>query len=144
MWNVLEERGWTVPDPEGLSDEDVLRHLTVLCWNLYDLNIVIEYTDHLSDRDLYAHMLDWLKTEETHTVHDIPGSTMHHSPIGSYGPEDIQVWLRYYAGEDDRARHLLDYPGEPIPPAELPPYPRDWMPVRPADWYCGDEEEDEG
>ena len=46
--------------------------------------------------------------------------------IGSYGPEDMAVFHRYYESEDSRAKHLAEYPNEKIPARETPPFSRDW------------------
>ena len=38
----------------------------------------------------------------------------------------MQLWLRYYASDEDRAEHVKDWPNDSIPPKEKPPFNRDW------------------
>ncbi len=46
--------------------------------------------------------------------------------IGSYGPEDLEIFARYYETAEDRARHLAEFPDSNPPPRESPPFSRDW------------------
>jgi hypothetical protein len=34
--------------------------------------------------------------------------------------------LRYYASDEERARHAKDAPKDTLPPKETPPFNRDW------------------
>jgi len=124
----LAKRGLSPAPLEGLTDEDVSRVLTDLVWSLADLRVFISDTDHLTDRELYQLLLEYCQ-EPTFSVAEFPDAACHWSPIGSGSEEDSQIWLRYYANEDDRAMNAVRYPDEPIPPSELPPYPRPWIPV---------------
>jgi hypothetical protein len=38
----------------------------------------------------------------------------------------MQLWLRYYASEEERAKHAAEWPKDIIPPEEKPPCKRDW------------------
>jgi len=49
-----------------------------------------------------------------------------HDFIGSGSEEDIQISLRYYDSDEERARHAIDWPDIPLPPKEPRPYNRDW------------------
>ena len=136
MYLQLEKRGWTPEDPDTLADEDLNRSLTNLIWALGDLQTYIEYTDHVSDRDLYTALLAFCDEPGMCFV-GIPGAGYHWSPIGSWGEEDVEIWLRYYASEEERAEHVSEYPTWPIPPRETPLYPRPWLPQQvflPADF----------
>lgn len=115
------------PPLEGLSDEGVARALTDLVWGLYDLGVLVEYTDHLSDRELYAELLDYCD-HLTITFPEDPCSNTHWSPIGGCSEEDLQIAHRYYEDDDERAYWQTKYPEDPMPPKELPPYPRPWIP----------------
>src|ERR1041385_3386347 len=59
LYFELEKRGEAPPPIEGLTDEQVTRALTNLVWGLFDLGVVIDFADHLNDRDLYAGLLDY-------------------------------------------------------------------------------------
>jgi hypothetical protein len=49
-----------------------------------------------------------------------------HDILGRWGEHDTQLWLRYHATDDQRAKHAKDYPKESLPPKETPPAHRDW------------------
>ena len=128
VYYELEKVGEPPPRLEELADDsEVNRALTNLIWALYDLHVVIDDTDHLTDRELYAELLDYLD-ESCMIFPGIPGAWTHWSPIGGYGEEDIQIMLRYYSTEESRADWLKSFPDDVMPPAELPPYPRPWIP----------------
>ena len=85
------------------------------------IGLVVESTDHLSDRDLYRYLGEALKEETLLT--DDPNSTWHLSPIGSGSEEDNEIYLRYYADEEERKRWAED--GFTVPPKEPLPFDRD-------------------
>ena len=136
LYFELEKRGWTPEDPDTVSDEDLSRSLTDLIWSLGDLQVFIDDTDHLSDRELYVELLEYCDEPNVCFV-GIPGAANHWSPAGSGNDEDTQIWLRYYADEESRTEHARNYPEDPMPPAELPPYPRPWLPTHqlPPDYF---------
>lgn len=125
--SAMAERGWVAPNPDEIAGEDTSRLLTDMVWNLHDLGIVIEWTDHLSDQDLYRELFEFAN-EPTYLCPEDTNSLLHYSPIGGCSEEDNQIYLRYYLGEKERRQWSEDYPGDPMPPAELPPYPRPWIP----------------
>ena len=49
-----------------------------------------------------------------------------HDLLGSWGDAQMQLWLRYYATDDERAKHARDYPKDTMPPKEKPISNRDW------------------
>jgi hypothetical protein len=127
LYFELEKRGWAPDLSEDLSDDELTQALTNLLWSMKDLGHFVEDVDHLPDRELYAELLEYCD-EPTVCFPGIVNGGMHWSPIGGGTEDDNQVWLRYYASEDDRARHAKEYPSDPIPPSEPIPYPRPWMP----------------
>ena len=133
LYFELEKAGCPPPlDHEKLTDEEITRALTDLIWSIWDLGVVIDHADHCSDRELYVELLD-LCDEPTVVFPNNPDAWMHWSPIGSYSSDsDIQALLRYYSTEEDRQKHLEEWgpPEGGMPPAELPPYYRSWLPQR--------------
>ena len=122
----LRQRGWGPKAIDELADDEVTRELTNLIWSLLDLQVYLEYTDHLSDRELYT--LLWEYCEEPNICFaGIEGASTHWSPIGDWGEESCQIWLRFYATEDEREKHADEYPDDDIPPRESPKYPRPWI-----------------
>jgi hypothetical protein len=119
-------------DHAAMSDLEVTRALTDLVWSLWDLHVVIDDADHLTDRELYVSLLEYC-AEPTMVFPEFEGATCHWSPIGSYSTdEEIRISLQYYSSAEDRERHVKDF-GEPpggMPPMELPPHYRSWLPQR--------------
>jgi hypothetical protein len=119
--------GIEAPPPETLDDAALARTLTVLVWHLYDQGVLIEQTDHLSDRELYVELLAFCAGPHL-TFPEDPYSNLHWSPIGGCSEEDMVIHHRFYANEEDRQRWAKEFPEDEIPPSELPPYPRPWIP----------------
>jgi hypothetical protein len=114
-----------LPHPETLDDaalHDVLWHTIQ---QLFDKRIVLDFTDHLSDRQLYCLIYrDILPSPEKKI--DASQHYLHWDCADAGG--EPEVWLRYYASEEDRRNWAES--GDPLPPSEPPPYPRA-LPRRP-------------
>ncbi|RYG24115.1 hypothetical protein EON82_11830 [bacterium] len=119
--------GIEAPPLEALDDALIPRVLTDLVWHLYDQGVLIEYTDHLSGRELYAELLKFC-VEPHLTFPNDPYSNLRWSPIGGCSEEDTGSYLRYYARQEDREYWVKKFPEDEMPPSELPPYPRPWIP----------------
>ena len=127
---VLRARGMEIPQvpPE---DEAALRaKLMEIVEGMYEIGIVVESIDHLSDAELYRFLVDDALLEET--IVSMAGGTWHISPIGGCSDEDNQIYLRYYADDEDRERWHHDF-GAALPPKEKPPYERDWLSPLPVE-----------
>lgn len=115
-----------LPAPETLDDQQLHEVLWDTIQKLYDKRIVLDFTDHLTDRELYCLICrDILPSPEKKI--DLPKNYLHwHCLDDSDEPE---TWLRYYATPEERDMWASET-GLPLPPAERPPYPRK-MPRRP-------------
>lgn len=108
------------PSPESLDDKHLHRVLWDTIQALFAKRIVLDFTHHLSDRELYQlirrDILPSLekKIERTRTY-------LHWLCLDPDSEAD--VWLRYYASEEER-QGWAEETGDPLPPSELPPYPR--------------------
>ena len=122
----LRRAGVSLLPPDELTDEtitaklwELLHHLA--CQSFYALN-----TNHLNDRELYAAL--WTKGLRDEAL--LPGKSKtrgwFHDFLGSGSDEDMQISLRYYASDEERAEHAREWPEDPIPPKEQPPFNRDW------------------
>jgi hypothetical protein len=109
----------TLPTPENL-DDDVLRELLYdTIDRLFSRRVVLQYTEHLSDRQLYALIYrDILPSWEKKI--DLPG---HRLAWRCVDESDSDTWLRYYATESERLQWLEHNEG-PLPDAEQLPHPR--------------------
>lgn len=115
-----------LPPPESLSDEALRTVLVDTVQKLFDKRIVLDFTDHLSDRQLYCLIYrDILPSHEKKLART--ETYLHWDCADVCG--DPEVWLRYYASEDDR-RRWAENNEEPLPPRQAPPYPRK-LPRRP-------------
>ncbi|MBL6726141.1 MAG: hypothetical protein ISQ09_13745 [Rubripirellula sp.] len=107
-----------LPSPDSLSDEQVARILVETIDQLHSQNVVLRFTDHLSDRELYKVIFrDILPCCEKKV--EIAGKNLEWRCI-----EDNETWLRYYASAVDRRRFQEEH-GIELPPSETPRYPRE-------------------
>ena len=134
----IERDGWKRPmdelakqnaaplPPDELTDEALPPNLWRLLHSLACRGFYVQRTDHLSDRALYEVL--WKKGLREEAI--LPGRSRtggyFYDTIGSYGPEDMEIFHRYYESEESRARHLARYPNDTPPPHETPPFSRDW------------------
>lgn len=116
----------TLPAPEMLEDGQLHERLWETIHRLYDRRIVLDFTDHLSDRSLYCVIYrDILPSPEKKI--DLPKNYLHWHCLDA--SDDPDTWLRYYASDEER-RSWREESGLELPPSERPPYPRK-MPRRP-------------
>lgn len=114
-----------LPHPDSLPPEELSGQLWETLQRLYDKRIVLDFTDHLSDRQLYCLLFrDILPSTEKKI--DLPRNFLHWHCLDE---DDMDIWLRFYASPRER-RAWLEQTGGPLPPAEEPPYRRK-MPRRP-------------
>lgn len=108
------------PPLETLSDVDLSPVLWDTIHKLFSKRIVLDFTHHLGDRELYTlicrDILPSLekRIERTRTY-------LHWLCLDP--DNDVDVWLRYYATEEERQGWASEN-DRPLPPAEKPPYPR--------------------
>lgn len=108
-------------DPDGLSAGEVARLLTQTIEALFSKNVVLDFTDHLSDRQLYTLIArDILPAYEKKL--DRQGTYLHWD-CANLG-EDPDAWLRHYASPEERQMWQAET-GEKLPPACEPPHRRE-------------------
>ena len=124
-FNRLVQRGVALPPAAELENAALSAKLEEVIRELSELRCFLHEADHLSDRELY----DWLWSsglrEESPDVSDMPNGAWHTSPIGAGNNEDTEIWLKYYATDEERRRWHLDYPTDPMPAQEALPFDRD-------------------
>lgn len=107
-------------DMRGASPE-LHKVLWDTIFKLYEKRIVLESTDHLTDRQLYCLIYrDILPSEEKKI--DSKKNYLHWDCADM--SERQETWLCYYASEKERQAWAEDHE-EPLPPNKSPPYPRD-------------------
>jgi len=122
---LLAERGTAMPASSDLDDESLHHKLWEIIEAMASIGIFLESTDHLSDRDLYDYLRDDALRQPTVLFPDDPTFGEHIDPIGGFGPEEIEIYLRYYADDEIRDRWREDFPDDVVPAKEKPPYDRD-------------------
>lgn len=106
-----------LPSPDLLDDKELSRLLLVTVEKLYSARVILRYTDHLSDRDLYKIIYrDILPCCEKKV--ELPGKFLEWRCI-----EDTDVWLRFYADAIERRRFQEEFEVE-LPPSETPMHKR--------------------
>ncbi|MDZ4820601.1 MAG: hypothetical protein SGJ20_16675 [Planctomycetota bacterium] len=109
-----------LPRPESLDHHQLHEELWHTVQQLFEKRIVLDFTDHLTDRQLYTLIYrDILPSQEKKIDH--LNNYLHWDCSDAGGREDI--WLRYYATDEDRMLWFDETHGE-LPERELPPYPR--------------------
>jgi hypothetical protein len=109
-----------LPRPLALSHEDLHLILHDVIQKLYERRIVLDFTGHLSDRELYCLIYrDILPSKEKKI--DSGTNYLHFDCSRAEG--DPENWLRYYATEDERDAWAETY-HQPLPPPAPLPYPR--------------------
>jgi hypothetical protein len=109
-----------LPAPETLSGQQLHDLLWDTIEKLYDQRIVLDFTDHLTDRQLYCLICrDILPSSEKKI--DRSRTFLHWQCIDA--ADDPEVWLRYYATQDER-QTWQEETGGVLPPSQPPPYPR--------------------
>jgi len=122
---LLAEDGFVPSRPDNLSDEELTKELWRLIHALAARRTYLDYTNHLSDRELYTLLVEEVLEEETEVL---PKHAEWNCRIciDEYGAPNEEpgtsVYLRYYADERDRASWPSD---QPLPPQCDPPYDRD-------------------
>lgn len=113
-----------LPHPDALDHDSLHRLLWQTIRQLHTARVILEFTDHLSDRQLYTLIYrDILPSCEKKV--DLPRNYLHWRCLDD---ADEQTWLKYYASPVERRRWQEELQMEP-PPSVPPPYPRQ-MPFR--------------
>lgn len=109
--------------PSNVADAALPGLLDAVIGKLYEKQIVLDFTDHLSDRALYTLIvLEILPTREKKV--EKPECFRHWDC--SYVSDEYNqtdVWLAYYASDEERA-DWEEQTGRLAPPKRLPLYPR--------------------
>jgi len=108
------------PAIELLDDDQLRAVLRETVDKLFEKQIVLDHTDHLSDRELYCVILrDILPSSEK----KIDRTKRYlRWDCSDWGDESL-IWLRYYATDAER-REWARHTGRLLPKREAPPFPR--------------------
>ena len=105
-----------LPAPDSLDDRQLGELLDRTVRQLFEQHIVLDFTDHLTDRQLYCLIYrDILPAHEKRIRRS--GNYLHWDCANTDGDPD--VWLRYYASQEEREMWAHETDQIP-PPAERP------------------------
>jgi hypothetical protein len=135
-FKLLEQGGMELPAPDELDDSQLTAKLWEVIRGMAMLRMFLYNTDHLSDRELYEELWHEILREENPDMPVNENSACHIDLVGSGSEEDNELYLRYYADEEDRKLWANDWPDDAMPKHETPPYDRDrHLPARDqAEW----------
>lgn len=141
---LLAERGVELPPAESLDDVALSAKLWEVFHALAALSTVLVNTNHLSDRALYEHLQTQTLQEETPRLSPDSGWNCTIDLLGGCSEEDLEIYLRFYADEEYRRHWAEEFPSDPMPPHEDPPFDRDRYLPRSANDRAGECGFDEG
>ena len=125
LMSLLANAGLEVQAPEQL-DKDTLRiKLKDIIERMASLGAYLLHTNHLSDRELYEYLYHDALREEVVLFPENPSYAYMIDLTGSGGDEDNHTYLKYYADEEHRRQWTHDWPDDPLPDHEDPPFDRD-------------------
>ncbi len=104
------------PHPDGLDDQRLHDLLWDTVHRLFDQQIVLDFTHHLTDNDLYCLIYrDILPSQEKKIERS---NNYLHWDCANTG-DNPETWLRYYASEEERENWATETHGV-LPPHEEP------------------------
>lgn len=124
-FDVLAQGGIVLPNPDDLDDGQLPAKLWEVIRAMAMLRIFLYNTNHLSDRELYGALWHEVLREEGPLLPANSDSACHIDLVDSGSEEDMELYLRYYADEQDRLDWAEDWPDDTLPASETPPFDRD-------------------
>lgn len=121
----LTNAGLEIAAPELLNDKELVESLWRVINRMATLGAYLHNTNHLSDRELYSYLYYEGLREPTVLFPENPGFVYGIDLVGSGSDEDTELYMRYYADEEDRTHWLQSFPDYVMPAHEAPPYDRD-------------------
>lgn len=127
----LTAAGVPLPHPNHVADAGISSTLWSVITGLADLGVFLNWTNHLSDRELYAVLWNDVLREQVPILPKSSQGAWHIDLPG--GDPDSRHYLKFYADEEDRTHWLKECPDYDMPAHEDPPYDRDRLLPTPCD-----------
>jgi hypothetical protein len=125
LLRLLENSGLDTPAPDQLDDNALGAKLKEIIQRMATLGAYLLHTNHLSDRQLYEYLYQDGLREEAVLFPENPSYAFMIDLTGSGSDEDNLTYLKYYADEEHRRQWAHDWPDDPMPEHEDPPFDRD-------------------
>ena len=133
LLRLLENSGLEIPAPESLDDDALKIKLKDIIDRMASVGSYLLHTNHVSDRDLYGYLYHEALREETVLFPENPSYAYMIDLTGSGSEDDNQTYLKYYADDEYRRQWAHDWPNDPMPEHEEPPFDRDrFLPQSPV------------
>lgn len=125
LFRLLENSGLEIPASDQLDDPTLTEKLKEIVERMASLGAYVLHTNHLTDRDLYNYLYVDGLCEEAVLFPENPSYAYMIDLTGSGSETDNHNYLKYYADEEQRKRWAEDWPDDPMPEHEDPPFDRD-------------------
>ncbi len=124
-FEALIRSGLTLPPPEELDNQHITAKLWEVIRGMAFLRMFLLFTNHLTDRELYAHLWNDTLRDPCVLEPDDAKSAWFIDLTSGGGKDDVEIYLKYYADEEERRDWAEDWPDDRIPDAASPPFDRD-------------------
>ncbi len=133
LLQLLENSDLKVLAPDQLDDEALTIKLKEIIDRMASMGAYLLHTNHLSDRALYEYLYNDGLREEAVLFPENPTYAYMIDLTGSGSDDDNALYLKYYADEEHRRQWADDWPDDPIPAHQDPPFDRDrFLPQSPV------------
>lgn len=124
-FDQLIKEGVDLPYPNDVDEKVLATKLWEVIHALAGLRVFLRHTDHLSDRELYELLWwDFLRQETLDTT-ALPEMRCKLDILGDRNGEQLYLYLKFYAEEQERRLWSEQYPDSPLPTHLDPPFRRD-------------------
>ncbi|MCX5691663.1 MAG: hypothetical protein NTV94_18045, partial [Planctomycetota bacterium] len=133
-FDQLQRMGIDMPAPESLSDRKLPYTLWGIIYALAAVDAYLDYTDHLTDRELYEEL--WHRTLRNESTILPPGSgwACRLGLLDGGSDEENDLLLKFYWDDEERERWASEFPDYSVPPREAKRACRDkFLPNSPSD-----------
>ncbi len=137
LFKMLVDGGVSLPPPVLVTEEAITITLWEVIYFLASVGCYLENTDHLSDRELYTMLHEELLRQPAILFPNDPCYAYHIDLIGSGSSEETEIYLRYYASEEERRRWQEADSDRELPQRQPVPYDRDRLLPRPFHHFSG-------
>ena len=111
----------TLPSPDSFKDpQELHEELWKTIRKLFEKRIVLDFTDHLTNHQLYCLIARDILPSPEKRIENSP-TYLHWHCLDP--DDDPEIWLKYYASSEER-ESWAEETGSEIPPREDPPYAR--------------------
>ena len=124
-FDELMRAGLTLSPAEELDDIALKEALWAMIRGLEDLGVYLEFTNHLSNRELYMRLWSKLLREPMALTPDDLQAAWHIDVSEAGSDDGTEVYLMYDADEETRRQWAEEWPDDAVPERKNLPFDRD-------------------